>query len=387
MPSQLDTTPSKCPYIVKLGNPGEHVCGAKSKSGLLCAEHRKRKRQVHVSDKEEEENDDSFMSRSFSRLVLDTGSTRESTPEADTPTRPSTERSKNQGRHTRESIPVTDTPPRLRTARSTPSSASATEIPTSTERNSTPRRSTRNSTPKATPKSASTRKPRSSLPGADSTSTEISGDGIEELTGQLKDLNVGDEDDIDPHSSYTESQVSASVTSCGPHYLKYDKYMPKDLHSWFYQDILAHLSSPLWDNEEAGYVYVVQAIPYKGEVEKTVKNVEEERIIIKIGASKDVEQRINNLSGTCSYYRYKDLKGWPKVQRTALKYKAEKLVHAHMDGFHYESKCLCRRRHTEFFELNPKELKVVFESVKHWTSIVNDYKDEIWPEAVNLTLS
>lgn len=291
---------------------------------------------------------------------------------------------------TPSSASAIETPPRTRTARS---SISATETPTNTERNSTPRRSTRNSTPKATPKSAFTRKLRSSLPGADSTpptSTEISGDGNEELAGRLRDLNVGDEDNIDPHSSYAESLVSASVAGYDPHNLrvrKYDKYMPNGLHSWFYKDILAHLSSPLWKHEEAGYVYVVQAIPYVGEVEKTVKNVKEERIILKIGASKDGNQRINNLPGKCRWYEYKRLEGWPKIERVALKYKAEKLVQAHMKQYHYESKCLCDKRHTEFFEVKPEELKVVFESVKHWASIVNDYKDVIWPEAVNITVS
>uniref|UniRef100_A0A093VJF5 TATA box-binding protein-like protein 2 n=1 Tax=Talaromyces marneffei PM1 TaxID=1077442 RepID=A0A093VJF5_TALMA len=133
LPSQLDRTPSTCPYIVNKGKEGEHICGKGSKSGPLWAEHRKRQPQAQ---------DDSFLSGLFSRLGFYTS---ESTSEADTPARPSTEHNNNQGRI----YPNTPTPPT--TTPSKHSSTSAMNTPTMIDHNSAPRRSSRNPTPKATP--------------------------------------------------------------------------------------------------------------------------------------------------------------------------------------------------------------------------------------------
>jgi hypothetical protein len=379
LPFQSDTAPSKCPYIVNRDKEGEYICGVMSQSGLLCAKHKNRRPQVHYSDKEAEEEEETPPTE---RSKNKGRRTRESTPETSTPSRPKTAPSKP------ASPSATKTPTHPRTPRNKSSSTSTTDTPTSAEPTSASRRSTRKHTPEATPKPASTRKLRSSLPGADSTpptSTGKSGDGIEELTGRLEELDVGDEDYIDRHLTHAEPLISASVASCGPYdprIQKYDKYMPDGLHASLYKRILYHLSSPIWKHEERGYVYVAQVIPYTGEAETTEKE-NEKKILLKIGASKDVIERSRNLPAKCRYHEYRYPEGWWEIGPVALKYKTEKLVHAHMRGFHYDSKCLCDSRHTEFFEVKPEELKVIYDSVKYWASIVNDHKDEIWPGALN----
>ncbi|EED16654.1 hypothetical protein TSTA_017290 [Talaromyces stipitatus ATCC 10500] len=388
---------------------------------------------VHDSNEEaeeEEQNDDSFMSDLFSRLGFYTHSTRESTSEADTPIRPTTERSNNQGRRTCESTPVTDTPTRPRTARNKPSLPSATETPrrpknarnkrnstsatdtptpprtarakrnstsatdtTITEPNSTPRR-TRKPTPKATPKSASTRNPRSPLAGADSTplpSTGPSSDGIEELTDRLKDLNAGDEDDMDLDLSDADSVIATqSVVSYGPRdpqHRDYDKYLPDGLHGSLYYDIvIKHLSTKLYKKDGPGYVYILRVTPVTPDKDGA-ESTDNKKIILKVGSCGSIPERLKTLSEKCKHYEYEIIRDWPEIGLIDLSYKAEKLAHATLKHRSYQSNCLCDKRHTEFFRVCPEEVKDVYKCVKHWAHIMNTYKDELWRNASNRTRS
>ncbi|EED14354.1 hypothetical protein TSTA_105650 [Talaromyces stipitatus ATCC 10500] len=338
MPLQT-TTPSKCTYIIHKGKPEAKECGKKPKSGSLCAEHKLRKPQVHDSDEGEREEE----------------------------TRPA-ERSIIQERRTRESTPVTDTPTRPRTARNKSSSTSATNTPISTDRKSTPRPCTRDSTPKATPKSASTRKSRSSLPRADSTPptlTRTSSDGIEELTGRLKDLNVEDEDDIEAIPSVREWPVmpkrvdtAESVVSygtCDPYKRALSNYLMEGIKDVLVAAEIIKELPKFPRSDGPGYVYIFRATPVQS-FQMTTDN-----------KKSDVPRR--------------------HQQKT---FKAERMAHIQLQIWPYEppnGRCLCGTKHKELFAVTPKQLKAVFKCVDHWATVVNTDHEKLWPGAVEMNSS
>lgn len=420
LPFRSDTPPLKCPYIVNRGKEGEYICGAMSQSGLLCAKHKKCKPQVHEVDEDKEEEEEE---------------------------RPPTERSKNKGRRTRESTPVTSTPSRPRTARSKPASPSATETPTrpktapnkssstsaatdtptSTELSNTPRRSTRKSTPKATPKPASTRKLRSSLPGPDSTPphtlTGTSNDGIEELTGRLKelnvissddteeqagrieDLNIEDEDDIEAiHSAReslnmpkrvntAESVVSFSYGTGGP----LSSYLMEGIKDdvSVAAKIIKELPKPPRSDDGSGYVYIFLVTPKpsfqintdnkKTSTAASEKGINsEEKMIIKVGSARDPGER---MKGLCVYYKYETRGVFPKEKgkKIVFRYKAERMAQIQLQNWLYDlpnGRCQCDIKHQELFHVTQKQLEAVFRCVEHWATVVNADHEKLWPGAV-----
>lgn len=438
-PFEFDTAPSKCPYIVNWGKDGEYICGVMSQSGLLCAKHKNRKPQLHYSDEEAESEDEE---------------------EEETPP---TERSKNKGRRTRESTPETSTLSRPNTARSKPAcpsatktpthpitprnkstSTSTTDTPTSAEPGSPPRRSTRKRTPKATPKPASTRKLRSSLPGPGSTlphtSTGTSSDGIEELTGRIKklnvvssdgieeltgrikelsvvssdgieelagrieDLNVEDEDDIEAIPSARERlnmlkrvNTAESVVSYGtggPYMEALSNYLMKGLPDvTVAAKIVKELPKPPRKDDGPGYVYIFLATPKPSfqvntDNKKTSTTVSSEEVmdsgkkmIIKVGSAEDPKTR---MKGLCVYYEYKTLGAFPEEEgRTIiLRYKAERMALIQLRNLRYplpNGQCQCGIKHKELFHVTPKELKAVFRCVDYWATVVNADHEELWP--------
>lgn len=424
-----DLSPSKCTYIINKGKTGERKCPTTPRSGSRCAKHK-----GHRSQVQEEENDDddgSFISGLFSRLEL---STRESTPEADTPTRPRTKHSNlnsiftslnssslNTARNQSSSTSSVETPTRTITARNQFKFTSAMSTPTSTDIESTPRPSTRGYTPEVTLKPASTRESRSSLfraaltsstsigtggGGSDKLAGQLnnlnatSNDGIEELAAQIQDFNVEDKDDQEWPEMWKPDIYTESVVSYGPrdsYERGLKRYLMKGLDDTLIKDLIERLPIYPRDKDGEGYVYIYLATPVQSLQMATENNENQrsteaskgdmsskEKIIVKVGSSAKPDQRLRNLHGKCGQYRYKHLEVFPKERTVAFRYKAEKMAQVQLQHWRYRPKdgCICHTEHKELFEITKGELKYVFRCVNHWATIVNAHHEKLWPRPV-----